>query len=313
MLSPGIIDLSIFASGERGSGFVDPGRWISYLDSIAFGMMHGVTKLDYDPRLGGFGFVALAVLVLVIGLVIVQVVIRVRSADRTSPRLNGWRVQLAIVGLAAAILLIQPSTFDARYVIGPTIALFVAALLTSTAAIPSIVQVIAGTLALTFALGQIAWTEMKMYPGLNVAQYLMNAQSWEQPNTPTNPWGRGVQLAWLDETSDECFSIAVQTQGGLTPSGMLESSALGTLPYGLYGDRLCNEVFPITLDDVDGRDVSLVNAEIHSADFLILYEDDVAGWSRAFPGLDDCLVEIYTIPGSDTYPQEEVVLRNTCM
>jgi hypothetical protein len=310
---PGIIDLSIFASGERGSGFVDPARWTSYFDSIAFGMTHGVTKLDYDPRLGGFGFVALAVFVLVIGLIIVQFVLRLRSNGTGSLHLADWRVHLAIVGLAAAILLIQPSTFDARYVIGPTIALFVAALLTSTVALPSFLQVFAGALALTFVIGQITWTEMKMFPGLNVAQHLMIAPSWEQPNTPANPWGRGVQLAWLDETDDECFSIALQTQGGLTPTGMREASALGTLSYGLYGDRLCNEVFPISLEEIDGTDVTWVNAEINSADFLIMYDGDVDEWLRAFPGLKSCLIAIYAIPGSDTYPQDEIVLRNTCV
>ncbi|MBU4556179.1 MAG: hypothetical protein KJ747_04850, partial [Actinobacteria bacterium] len=38
----GIVDLSVFASGDRGSGLFDPGRLISYAGSLGTGMVNGV-------------------------------------------------------------------------------------------------------------------------------------------------------------------------------------------------------------------------------------------------------------------------------
>jgi len=127
-----------------------------------------------------------------------------------------------------------------------------------------------------------------------------------QPNTPAHPGAQGLQVAWLPD--DRCVTIAVQTAGGVTSSGMIETSFLGTLPYGLYGDELCNRVLPMTLDD-DIDDAAVING----ADYLVLYEDDVRAWNLAYPALAECLSPVYEVEGSDNYPQDEWVLRNRCL
>lgn len=310
---PGILDISIFASGERGSGFVDPGRWISYASSLKFGMLHGIAKFDYDPRVGGFGRIPLFVLILAVALVAVQLVGRLRGKTSSGAEAKGeWKLQVAVASLAAAVLLVQPSTFDARYVIGPTVVVLVALMLTNFGEIAPRVSLIVGWVSLFLAFGQVVWTEHKMYPGIDGSLYLIHAPADAQPVTPANPWGEGLAVAWLPSDGTGCLTIALQTSGGVKPWGMSESSFLGTLPYGLYGDHLCNRVFPVTLGDQSGGVSSTDEAAILGADYLVLYGRDVAAWERGIPGLAECLTAVSSIDGSSGYPQNELVFHNSC-
>lgn len=310
LVLPGILDLSVFASGERGNGLVDPSRIASYFHSVGFGMLHGVTKLDYDPRIGGFGMVPTFLLMLTLALVVVQLLSRNRARGVATKQLAMWKVQVGIVSMAVVILLVQPATFDARYTIGPTVALFVAVLLTSLAALTAVVQLSAGGVALLLAFGQITWTEYKMYPGVRVAQEILQGPEAWQPNAPGNPRGRGPQTAWLPSNSEKCFVIALQTNGGVTQSGMTERSYLGTFSYGLYGDGLCNQVLPITV--ANGDDSPEVDSEVRRADYLIVYQQDVGYWEKEFSELETCLRPVDSVEPSENYPQPAVVLRNTC-
>ena len=307
---PGILDLSIFASGERGSGYVDPGRWLSFAGSIGFGMVNGVTKPDYDPRTGGFGQVPLLVLAIAVALVVIQVVVRIRSRPPVESIRGAWKLQVGIVALAAAILLVQPSTFDSRYVIGPEVVILVAVLMTSFAVVPPLVDVIVGVLALLLAFGQVVWTERVMYPGAAVVLEILRTPVTSQPITPANPWGQGPQVAWLPDEPGECVSIALQTSGGVTAAGMKEQSLLGTLAYGLYGDQLCNRLFPIELPaEAD----SPASATIRDADYFVLYRSDVDEWTTyLFGRRDECLLPVQTLDGDQYYPRDVTVMRNAC-
>lgn len=309
---PGILDLSVFTSGERGNGLVDPGRLVSYAGSVASGMLHGVTKLDYDPRVGGFGLVPLFVLVLTIALIGVQIVLRMRTSSRGKSWLEHGKAQGAIVALAATILLVQPSTFDSRYVVGPTVVLLTAALMTSAIALPTAVQLLAGGVALSIAVGQVVWTERTMYPGIKVALDIIQGPAIWQPNTPGNPRGHGLQVAWLPDNPEKCVSIALQTSGGVTAVGMTERSFLGTLSYGLYGAEFCNRVLPITLNRDGNGDPTHDTAAVISSNYLVLYAGDVSEWEKAFPTLAHCLTEVDSIEGTDQYPQAVVVFHNAC-
>ncbi|NTV38397.1 MAG: hypothetical protein HGA51_00340 [Demequinaceae bacterium] len=303
---PGIIDLSVFASGERGSGLVDLGRLASYGDSLVRGMFHGVDKPDYDPRAGGFGHVPLAVLLLVLAVLGLGLLQRWRGPHITQRERIGWRGPLAMAGIVGAVLVVQPATFDTRYVIGPTVVLLTAALLVVVSVpLPPRVQVVAGMLALVAATGQIAWSEQRVYAGVKTSLDVMRGPAIWQPNSPAGLGSRqGLAVAWLP---DDCSSIALETAGGVTESGMVESSYLGVLPYGLYGDFLCNEILPMTLDDGVDDAASLVGA-----DFVVLYKDDVTAWAQEFPTTMACLKPIYEIAGSESYPRDELVFRNTC-
>jgi hypothetical protein len=304
LLLPGIVDLSIFATGERGSGFVDPSRWISYARSLGDGMLNGVSKLDYDPRAGGFGYMPLLVLIIAAALLAIQVALRIRSAET-----RGWipvnaGAQVILVILSAAILMVQPSTFDTRYVIGPTVALLIAIVLTDVFPIPSRVQVLVGVLALCMTAVQAAWVERSMYPGFKTAVDILQGPAEWQPNTPAHPGPQGLQVAWLPS---DCVTIALQTSGGVTPAGMNEASWLATFPYGLYGDKLCNRVLPVTLDDEFDD-----TGALYGSDFLVLYASDTAAWLRSNPDLAVCLVVASRIDGTQTFPQASTVYRNSC-
>lgn len=309
---PGILDLSVFTSGDRGNGLADPSRWGSYLQSMATGMLHGVTKLDYDPRAGGYGYVILLLLGVATALIVLQLLIRrtARSIDRSHP--STWRMQLGLLALAAAVILIQPSSFDTRYVIGPTVALLVAVLVTSVGPLPRSIQLVAAILALGLAAGQVWWTERHMYPGLGVINYLRQAPADVQPLTPGNPWGSNPDVAWMAEQPKKCLTIALQTAGGVTPTGMSEQSLLGTFPYGLYGSQLCNEVLPVTLS-LHGAPNARVILQVRTAEFLVLYARDVARWVAAVPELAKCLRQVAVVPSSDGYPVADRIYQDTCV
>lgn len=303
---PGIIDLSVFTSLDGGNGgIIDPSRWLIYVGSIGLGMTHGVVKPDYDPRAGGYGFMPLALLALVIALVVVQLVVRARTPQVERGMHGPWRAQLGIVGVVAIIVAIQPASYDTRYMIGPTIALGVAALLTAISTTPRWVDLVAGTLALVFALAQAGWTEWKVYPGLKTVAEIAHSRDADQPPTPGDIWGRNPSVAWLPGDG-RCVTVVLQTNGGVTASGMSEDSPFGTLPYALYGAALCNQVVPITLKGGVSR---AERAEARAADYLVVYATSANVWQRNLPG---CLRRIATVPASGDLTRVEVVLKNSC-
>jgi len=308
---PGILDLSVFTSGDRGNGLADPSRLLSYVHSLVTGMLHGVTKLDYDPRAGGYGYVTDLVIGIAVGLIAAQLLGRLgnRSSSPFGP--STWRAQLGLLGLAAAVIVIQPSSFDSRYVIGPTVVLFVAILMTSVGPLPHGVQVVAAILALVSAAGQTWWTERHMYPGLGVISYLSAAPGEAQPLTPGNPWRANPDVAWMADQPQSCLTIALQTRGGVTPSGMSERSLLGTFPYGLYGPDLCNKLFPVTLPS-SGRPSAAAIRDVRNAEFVVLYSADVDRWKQAAPELVGCLHLLVMVPASAGYPVAERIYSNTC-
>lgn len=302
---PGIIDLSVFASGERGSGLVDPGRVLSYLKSLGSGILHGVTKLDYDPRAGGFGLIPLAVVVVAA----VCIAVQLPRSRRGSSRSTLWRAQCVVIGLVLVILMIQPSTFDTRYVIGPTVAALVVILVTTIGSLRRSFEIGVGVVAIVLAAAQIAWNERMIYPGVGTVLELKSLPPEYQAATPGNPWGEADLTSWMPD--DECVTIALQTAGGITASGMNEASQLGALPYALYGDRLCNQVDVITLRDREA-DSPENEAAVRGADYLVVYRGDASEWMDAYDALEFCGVIIDELRGNEMFPQRLTVIENTC-
>ncbi|WP_157549714.1 hypothetical protein [Microbacterium sp. Leaf288] len=302
----GVVDFSIFVSGDRGSGLVDPGRLITYLGSIATGMLHGVAKPDYDPRAGGFGYVPLAVILLTAAVLVAQLVLFLlrRRDDRAA---WPWRLQLGAVGLVAATLMIQPSAYDARYVVGPTVVLLGAVVLSSFLAV-RVVDVVAAVCALVIASVQIAWTEANAYPGLHVAKDLRTLGESAQPSTPGNPWGAGSGSSWLPQ--DGCSTIAIETLGGVKEWGNAEQTMLSALPYSLYGDRLCNLVVPMELAALEAGTATV--DPVRSADFLVLYAGTEDQWRERYPEQAACWEQLQTVPSSGMFPTASSVFVNAC-
>lgn len=304
----GVIDFAVFASGDRGAGLVDPGRIPLYAGSLIEGIVHGVIKADYDPRGGGFGHMPLAVLGLAAILLVLQVLfVLVLRRDQISWSSWPWRTQVGILALVLAVLVIQPSSFDTRYVIGPTVVLMAGVLLSTPVAVRT-VDVVGGALALLLAMAQVAWTEMNAYPGLTIAKQLRTLASSSQPPTPGNPWGRGEAVAWLP--ADRCVTIALETHGGVKEWGNAEQTALSAMPYALYGEHLCNRVVPVEGGVVDaGR--STIDP-IPTADYFVIYEGTQALWRTRYPGLAECWREVAKVPGGGMFAVGSDVLANNC-
>lgn len=313
---PGIIDLSVFASGDRGNGLLDPERLRVFARSLRSGMTDGVTKLDYDPRAGGFGEVPLILAILIALVLISQVVFRISRRDWTGLWPSFWPQQLAIAAISLAVLMVQPAAFDTRYVIGPFVALCVCLALTSLGAVRlRLVELLAGGLALTSALAMVSWTETHVYPGLSTLLGLRTTSAQWQPTTPGNPWGSSEKVAWLPSDLS-CQAITIEWSGGVQEWGNAESSELTVLPYGLSGQALCNTVTPVLKAQLIGSDGQLVagagSLPFGSSNFIILFEQNVAAWKSAVPESASCWTEVARIAPTESYPQGLDVFRNTC-
>lgn len=303
----GVIDFAVFASGDRGSGLVDVGRVPLYAGSLLEGIMHGVTKPDYDPRAGGFGYMPLAVICvagIVLGLHLLALLLK---RQRISWSSWPWKMQVGALALVIAVLVIQPSSFDTRYVIGPTVVLMAGVLLSSPAAVRA-VDIVGGILALVLAMAQVVWTETNAYPGLTIAKQLRTLSAQSQPPTPGNPWGRGAAVSWLPP--DRCVNIALETHGGVKEWGNAEQTALSAMPYALYGEHLCNTVAPV---EDGGTDVGGPTADpVPTADYLVIYEGTESRWRDRYPALAGCWNEIAQIPAGGMFAVGSAVLANEC-
>lgn len=309
---PGVIDLSVFVSGDRGSGLIDPLRWLTYAGSILEGVRSGVLKPDYDPRSGGFGWMPLLVVVVTVVAVAISSIVCAHRRGRAGFRLRGnLAAQGRLIGLAAAVLLVQPSTFDTRYVIGPTVAIVAAVAMTTVVrATVRMAEVVAGALALVLAGGQAAWVELNVYPGLAAIRELRTLPQEWQPVTPGNPWGRGENIAWLPDDPTTCNRVVLQTEGGVGTAGMMERTALSTLTYGLYGASLCNVVTSVQLDSVAAGTAS--EDPVPTADYVVVYTTDLQRWEALEPTAARCWHPVQSIEGTDAYPEGVTVLHASC-
>lgn len=300
---PGLIDLSVFATGDRGNGLIDASRWVSYATSILTGTVEGVTKLDYDPRSGGFGYMPL--FVVMIALLLATASLRTsRRRDGIGRRFWSASGSAIIFALSAAILLTQPSTFDARYVIGPTVALLLACFLHLPQRIPRALVAFSAVSALAVAAAQVVWVETTMYGGVKTVLDIMTGPPEWQPVAPAHQGRSSPALDWLP---DDCVQIAVQSAGGLTSEGLKETSRIAALPYGLYGSELCNTVTPIVLETRHDA------PPLESFDYLVLYDDDRSAWLRSTAGERPACWRFSTqIAGSESFPERGVVLQNIC-
>lgn len=300
---PGIIDMNVFASGERGNGFVDPGRVVTFVKTIGRGMIEGVVKADYDPRWGGFGRMPWVVLALIVVALAVQSYLRWRGRVAHS-RPDGLASLFGMAGLSLVVLAAQPATFDTRYVIAPTAVLMVCAVTLLPRPVPQVVVAFGTVAALLMTAYQVQWVERHAYAGLNTVLTVMDGPEEWRPNSPASLSGPdGPAVAWLP---DECVTIALETAGGVSAGGMTEKSLIATLPYGLYGPHLCNEVLPVT---VDAQDDGL---ELAAADYLVVYADHESLWREELGDAGVCFAEVQRLEGSDAYPQDVVVLHQDC-
>lgn len=313
---PGIVDLSVFASGDRGNGVLDLSRIVTFINNIFTGSLNGVLKPDYDPREGGFGYVPIIVFSLVVLSLVGQLLLNIKNPSNISMSRILSKPQIAMVVLALLVLALQPSTFDARYVIGPTAVLLAAVSMSAITIEPNkFIDFTLGSMALLICVVQVGWNETHLFPGLKDVVYSRAQSADSQPSTPGNPWGISSSLEWLPQNS--CQIIGIQTQGGLTSSGMSETSYFATLPYALYGDHLCNKVVPVSLKDfVENSNNKFQSASnyiiFNRANYLLLNVVDTSTWMRIIPHFDTCFEQVNELTGNELWPESVAVFVNQC-
>lgn len=314
---PGELDTSAF-NGTSGSDGFGPGRVWDFARTIAVGVTRGVGKRDYDPGLGGFGLVPLLILALALALVLAQLWSLLRRRGRVS--FVTLRTQVLLFVCAVVIVALQLMTYDSRYVIGSYFLLCAAVLITSiTITTAPATERLVGIVALVAAMFQIGSNEFTFYGGIgSIAAQRNIPATWQAP-TPGNPWGRSDLIAWLPDRTDQCFDVAIQTSGGIHPflkDGIIqtvpERAYLSVFSYSLFGPSLCNRVAPIILEDAEAGAGFEAN-RITSADYVLLYTQDIDRWRELIPTFDDCFALVAHVPATtERYDQPEEVFANSC-
>ena len=313
---PGVLQLST-VSGDPGGKTFDLAHFPTYLSGIWHGITGGLVKLDYDPRSGGFGYVPLIIGIFTLLFCAIQFALWLCSKRTHLFSIKLWKIQLGLVAISFMVLLVQPASSNSRYVIGPTVVLLSSILMTTLSITTRRAEIFVAVVALIAALAQITWNEARMYPGIASILAIRTFPAIYQPISPGNPWGRGEAVSWLPDSDNTCVQIALENSGGVTSSGLMETTRLATFPYGLYGSRLCNSVEPIALKNYVGNDGNALadyrKNSINNSDYLVLYTDHVQSWKARFSGNDACWVNVGIVAGDEAYPQEETVIRNLCV
>jgi hypothetical protein len=310
---PGIIDFNVFASGSRGTGVADLSRINDYFGSMFLGVFRGIQKFDYDPRDGGFGYIPLAVVAIVCLFQILQLSVSVFTGKKLRNPFTLTSVYMALIALV--LTAIQPSSFDSRYVIAPTVILLCSIALINFEIETHKIHTIVASFAVFLAVLQIIWTEVNMYPGINSIRELKHLSSEWQPVTPGNLWGDSSKMSWLENAKNNCSSISVEYSGGLTENGMNEPSFLGVFSYGLYGKYLCNRVIPRIYAQnkpIENDQLQKRYSLIENDDFFILYTSHMAEWKSKLNNFDNCWETVQEIKGTDDYLEALTVLKNKC-
>jgi hypothetical protein len=273
---PGIVDINVFASdGDREYSFVSPMRVMDFLTTVSHGIVNGVEKLDYDPRLGGFGKTPVLILISLALLYAAKPwftrsrqVSSMLTANQLDPGQGNLRANLLLMLILTIFALaLQPNSFNSRYVIAPFVMLFVllfSLILRSGRALNNPRPIAA--LIFLFILWSFRWNESNLFlgkasidsAGISISSFNtgVSGGSWQQINA----------FEWVPKTT--CVSIYVDKGPGVTSSGMVGYSVTDLLSYGFFGNRLCNEVHFVT----GGVPTNSIDLDfLNRADFVVSF------------------------------------------
>ena len=301
----GPIGVDAFTSrGGTEGGLVDFSRILDFVSNLLNGAMNGVTKLDYDPRSGGFSYTVLVIPFLL------AVSLLNRLIAGKSQEIRGQLVKPTLILVLATLitLVFQPASTDSRYVIAP-FALTVCAFILGMPRIP--LQPILTPVVLLVSVFSILWVEKNMYMGIksvtpNLAANVQSVLPGGQD--PTLDPGNG--FSWLP--MKDCVSIAIQSEGGVNGGGMAELTRQNTLSYGYFGSKLCNELTVVIAPkdkntDFDSEVEEL--AEINDLKFIVVYSDELQKWVTSLSKVGLKTEEFVQIPGGPEYPTNMSVLK----
>ena len=279
----GLIDFRSFAS--------DPGRpyhlfsilrVLDFGKSIWFGTLNGMSKLDYDPRIGGFGRTPIFIAA-ILAVVFVQSVF-MSKAFKKSRRIRGPEIGLSdlpkpafsvffLVVLLTVAIGLQPNSLNSRYTIGPYV-LGVCLALSS----PRLLKVnfdrrfshVAG-LAIVVSISMFIWVESHVALGYASIKQQKREIAGYNNGVSSPSYQQGRAFVWLPKS--DCVSVYVHSGPGVSDGGNVGFSVADILTYGFFGNQLCNKVtfvsggIPRTNDEM---------RDLNNAEFVVTFEEERA-------------------------------------
>ena len=304
---PGLVSVETVAQDSTSKGFFDFSRIVSYFESITVGASSGIEKLDYDPRVGGFGHIPLIVISICGLILLIQLITLLKFKIRNDKITNLFRIQILALSTSLLLIFFQPSAGDSRYVIGQTSVILSSILLTTFGVqVPKIVINIIAISSLMISTAQVRWTETNMYPGINFLN---------QSEQITNALSRKISIKDLNSTvaefnSDNCQNIALETNGGVNSGGMAGGARFATLSYPLYGSKLCNTVTPFVAENIHSAETTEM---LRSSDLIVAYQRNSDQIIHAVSKTSNCLAPLLAVPADSSYPEAEIIYKNTCV
>jgi hypothetical protein len=301
----GPIGVDAFTSrGGTEGGLIDFSRILDFVSNLLSGASNGVTKLDYDPRTGGFSYTILVIPFLLA----ISLLNRLVTGKSIEDRGQLAKPTLILVVATLITLLFQPASTDSRYVIAP-FALTVCAFILVMPRIP--LQSILTPLILLASVFSMIWVEKNMFMGIkslniNLAANIKSILPGGQE--PTLDPGNG--FSWLPK--DDCVKVAIQSEGGVNENGMAELTRQNTLSYGYFGNKLCNDLTIVIAPKDENTDFdSEVRelAEINELKFIAVYTDELEKWVTSFTKVGLKAEELVQVLGDAEYPTDMSILE----
>jgi hypothetical protein len=259
---PGIVSFDVFVEN---SDLPQPlNRVLSFVSTLLEGAFFGPSKMDYDPRAGGFGYAVWIVVVVAIAVVLPWG--KAHNLNSKSQLLSSSSV---LVGISMLLVVFQPRPDDTRYVIAPFVLLVLAGLIWSHNWTGRYRTWSAAAMVGLLAINVIS-TETRFHGGLGSVLFGLSVGQQYQASSPGNPMGVGLDYQWLPQGSMQ--RIYVESEGGVGPTGMIESTQIMQQPYPLFGHCLCNEV-NFSDGRLDGAKLLQLEAEASDWDFILLLSD----------------------------------------
>ena len=275
----GLIDFQTFAS--------DPGRpyqlfsalrLFDFGQSVWFGSINGMSKLDYDPRIGGFGrspiFVAAIVAAVVLSTNIREFSKQIKSEkkEKTSSLKSGeapFSVLLLTLLMFIALGL-QPNSLNSRYTIGPFVigtCLVFLSLRLLRVSFEEKHSLVPG-LAILMSVSMLVWVESNVAMGYaSINQQKREIVGYNE-GVSSSSYQQGNAFIWLPK--NECVNVYVHSGPGVTNNGNVGFSVADILTYGYFGNQLCNNVTFVSggIPTTDGE-----RHDLSEADFIVAFDD----------------------------------------
>ena len=264
---PGEIVFDSFLEGSLQENYLT--RVGAFFSGLSDGALFGPEKADYDPRGGGFGFSVWILLMIAVAL-LYALSKKGQGRSGVIPHLQQrgiWSAFLIVVSLI--LVAVQPDSGNSRYVIASFVLISLAGVIWIDL-LGQKIQFVASVVFTVLVSVNIFSSEVRFHGGLGSILYVMSVSQPYQPSGPGNPRGVGDEFSWLTQGTSQ--NIYVESEGGLGPSGMIESTRIMQQSYPLYGHCLCNDV-QFSQGRLGNEKLGELLSQARKFDFILLLGD----------------------------------------